>query len=150
MITRTIQATGLKSYDMSLAINRGQRAFNKLLKTCLGHHGLTISQWSLLGKLYESTFLRPYEAAELLGAAPALLSKVIKFLQAEGYITCQVLEDDERGKVLALTPSGKSLVEQVEFKLEKCLNDQLGSQKAGDLQVYFGVSEFIARNVRHH
>ncbi len=146
----TIQDIGLASYQMSLSINRAQRAFNTLMKTCLGHHGLTIPEWSVLGNLYEVSSIRPVEMAGSLGVKPPFIAKLIAGLSDKQLICCESFADDERGKTIRLTDKGRLLVEEVEVKLEYCLNNQLGEIEKSDLNTFFALNNYIAANVRHH
>lgn len=146
----TVQNLGLASYQMSLSINRAQRAFNTLMKTCLGHHGLTIAEWSVLGSLYEAGSVRPLEVASSLGVKPPFVAKLITALADKQLIVCETFPDDERGKTMRLTEKGRLLVQEVEVKLEHCLNGQLGAIEKSDLNTYFALNNYIAANVRHH
>lgn len=142
--------TGLKSYEISLLINRGQRAFNELLKTCLGHNGLTVSQWTLLGQLNSSGAMRPYEVADLLGVRPPFITTLLISLTKMGYIESVPLPDDERSKQIRLTAQGAAKVMTVEQKLEVCISEQLGLLEADDLRTYFAVCDYMMKNVHHH
>lgn len=146
----TTQNLSLASYQMSLSINRAQRAFNTLMKTCLSHHGLTIPEWSVLGYLYEASSMRPLEVASSLGVKPPFIAKLITVLSDKQLITSELFPDDERGKVIRLTEQGRTLVQEVEVKLEHCLNGQLGAIEKSDLQLFFELNNYIAANVRHH
>lgn len=141
---------GLKSYEISLLINRGQRAFNELLKTCLSHNGLTVPQWSLLGQLQVEGAMRPNHVAKLLGVRPPFITTIIVSLTKLGYIETVPFPDDERSKQIRLTQKGIKKVKAVEAKLEVCLNDQLGSLEKNDLNTYFQVCNYMMKHVRHH
>lgn len=145
-----VQKLGLASYEMSVSINLAQRAFRELLKTCLGHHGLTIPQWTLLGKLYVAGSIRPVSVAQFLGIKPPYVAKLISTLEEQKLITSEQFPDDGRGKAITLTLEGKALVDRVEGMLEACLNEQLGGLKHDDLKTYFMLTQYIAQNVRHH
>lgn len=141
---------GFKSYEISLLINRGQRAFNELLKTCLGHNGLTVPQWVLLGQLNKSGAMRPNEVAELLGVRPPFISTILQALTTMQFIESVPFPDDERSKQIQLTAVGTEKVRAVEAKLEVCINEQLGSLEESDLSTYFSVCDYMMKNVRHH
>lgn len=141
---------GLMSYQISLSINRGQRAFNDLLSLCLKHNDLTVPQWSVLGQLYTRGALRPHSIAQHIGVKPPFASTVLQQLSEQGFIEAVICPDDERGKELKLTPSGHAKVETVEKKLVICIDQQLGEIETEDLQKFFSVSNYMAQKVRHH
>jgi DNA-binding MarR family transcriptional regulator len=144
-----IKNLGLPSYEMSTSITLAQRAFGQLLKTCLGHHGLTIPQWTLLGQLYKSGPMRPISASQLLGIKPPYVAKLINELEVQGILTTVLFDDDGRGKSIMLTVKGEELIAEVEVKLEKCINEQLKGLEQADLETYFRLSKYIASNVKH-
>jgi DNA-binding MarR family transcriptional regulator len=148
--TTVVQQLGLASYDMSTSINLAQRAFRELLRTCLRHHGLTIPQWTLLGKLYVTGQIRPMHIAKLLNIKPPYIAKLLSELEKRDIIQSTEFADDGRGKALSLTAQGTELVEYVEIQLSACLNEQLGGLHADDLKVYFLLTQYIATNVRHN
>ncbi len=146
----TISAiTELKSYEISLLINRGQRAFNELLKTCLGHNGLTVSEWTLLGQLTNSGDMRPNELADFLGVRPPFITTLQISLTKKGFIESVPVPDDERSKQIRLTGQGSMKVAVVEKKIEVCINEQLSSLESSDLNTYFAVCDYMMKNVRH-
>lgn len=145
-----IQQLGLTSYEMSTSINLAQRAFKELLKTCLGHHGLTIPQWSLLGYLYKHESARPAQVANILGIKASYIAKIITELTVNELIESTAFPDDGRGKTIRLTDAGIERVRHTEQMLEECLNDQLGDLKKHDLLTYFTLTDYIAQNVQHH
>jgi DNA-binding MarR family transcriptional regulator len=144
-----VEDLGLASYDMSISINLAQRAFRELLGTCLSHHGLTIPQWTLLGKLYTSGQIRPVHVAKLLNIKPPYITKLITGLEKQKIIESIEFADDGRGKAICLTQKGTDLVTYVETHLSTCLNEQFGELDKDDLKIYFLLSKYIAANVRH-
>ncbi len=149
-MTTTILKTGLQSYEISLLVNRGQRAFNGLLKTCLAHNQLTVSEWALLGQLSQQATLRPTEIASLLGVKGPFVTKIMETLAAKGHIEYLDSPDDDRGKRIQLTTKGMKKVEIVEAKLQVCIEHQLGDLRNQQLATYFQVCDYISNNVRHH
>jgi MarR family transcriptional regulator for hemolysin len=139
----TFDSLGLTSYQMSVSINAAQRAFNVLLKTCLSHHNLTIPQWVVLGMIDKNNVVRPMVIAKQLGMKPPYIAKLLNGLVIDGFIVSSQYADDERGKTIRLSATGRELIDQVEPQLADCLREVHAS-------TFFAVSEFIAQNVRHH
>ncbi len=144
-----IKQLGLTSYEMSTSVGLAHRAFNALLKTCLSHYNLTMSQWKLLGHLYTNGVSRPYRIASILETKPSMVAKILSELQNMDLVVVEVHPDDERGKSILLNETGTRLVEQVESKLEVCLNDQFKSLDRRDVETYFSLTRYIAQNVHH-
>ena len=143
------ESIGLASYQISLSVNRGQRAFNDLLSLCLKHNDLTVPQWSILGQLYSTGAMRPHTIAKEIGVKPPFASTVLQQLTQNSYIEATMCPDDERGKEVQLTDKGTAKVESVEKKLVVCIDEQLGDLATADLQNFFSVSNYMAANVRH-
>lgn len=141
---------GLTSYEASLLINKSYKAFNTLLKTCLSHHGLTIPEWSLLGRLCHEGSLRPGEAAAYLGVTAPFASTLVQTLTQQGLIDVAVYADDERSKILTLTTAGKAKVAHVEPLLQACLNGQFTQLEQRSLEDYFTTAAYMAQHVAHH
>ena len=135
---------------MSVSIGLAQRAFKTLLATCLGHQGLTIPKWTLLGYLYRNGSTRPFEAARKLGMKPPYIAKLLPQLESEGLIVMVNFADDGRGKSISLSAEGRKLVEQVEVMLIRCINDQLKDVSQDDIRTYFEMTQYISNNVKHH
>src|SRR5262249_33536802 len=105
-------------------MTRAHKAFHQLLATCLGHHGLTVPQWSLLGQLPRHGELRPQRAAKLLGVKASFITGLITELEQQGLVDSVTYADDERGKQLSLSVAGRHKVAAVEPQLLECLNTQ--------------------------
>lgn len=145
-----MQGTGLQSHEMFIAVNRANRAFSELLRTCLSHHDLTIPQWGILGHLYTCQQARPSSIATFLGVKAPFVAKTCADLESAGYIESTPFPDDERGKMLRLTATGHNLVETVEPMLQHCIHEQLSDIDQDQLKSYFSLNHHIAHNVHHH
>lgn len=147
---QAFSSLGMSSFEASLLINKSQKAFNSLLKTCLGHHGLTIPTWSLLGCLYHHKSATPGEVATFMGVKAPFASTLVNTLVKDGFVSVQVYEDDERSRLLSLTKAGKAKVEHVEPLLHDCLNGQFQHLGMQNLQDYFATASYMVDNVKHH
>jgi DNA-binding MarR family transcriptional regulator len=135
---------------MITTVNRASRAFSDLLTTCLSHHDLTIPAWGVLGYLSSHTQARPIEIAKFLGVKPPFVAKMLSHLETRTYISTSRFPDDERGKMIQLTQTGKDLVEMVEPQLQHCLHEQFHGVDDSQLVSYFSFNNYIADNVHHH
>lgn len=140
----------MRSHEMLTSVNRASRALSDLLRTCLSHHGLTIPQWTLLGRLFSEKQVRPVDIAKFLGVKPPFVAKILAELETQDYIQSVPFPDDERGKTIQLTAAGIQLVEHVEPMLQDCLNGQFSGVNKQDLDTYFSLNSYIAQRVSHH
>lgn len=140
----------LKSHEIITDLNRANRAFSDLLRTCLSHHGLTIPEWGILGHLHVTHHVRPGEIAKFLGVKPPFVAKILAQLESQNLITVMPYPDDERGKVVKLTESGTTLVNTIEPQLQHCLHIQFQGVNDKDIATYFSLNHYIADNVHHH
>ncbi len=79
----------------------------------LARHDITEQQWRVLRVLAETG---PLEATELAGRAsilPPSLTRIIKALEERQLITRNRVKDDGRRALLAITPSGVALIEDL-------------------------------------
>ena len=79
----------------------------------LARHDITEQQWRVLRVLAETG---PLEATELAGRAsilPPSLTRIIKALEERRLITRNRVKDDGRRALLAITPSGVALIEDL-------------------------------------
>lgn len=140
----------MTSAQVAMSISQSQRAMHKLLSTCLGHHGLNVAQWMMLGVLSDGP-QTPTAMAKLLEIKTPYVTMLIKQLKALNDVVTEVNSaKDTRTKTLALSEHGVEFVARIEAKLQVCIQRELAQNIAPvDLQTYFTVSDYIAKNVKH-
>lgn len=66
----------------------------------------SVAEWALLRELHKRTQAAPGELADYLGLTRGAVSKIIDKLEAKGWIRADVIEGDNRYRLLSLTRSG--------------------------------------------
>ncbi len=138
----------IKSVNMSLTLNRSQRAFNQLLRTCLHHNGLTSPEWYALGMLRENPLAVSDLSSRLL-LQDSYTTRLVKKLIASGFVQIIHNPDDGRVKILKLSDEGSNKLDAVEIRISHCLQENLTDVDERDLEAYMKVSEYIADNFKH-
>jgi DNA-binding MarR family transcriptional regulator len=139
---------GIKSYQTMLTVIQSQQSLKQMLSICLGHYGLTMMQWLVIGVLVDQP-QKPISIARYIGVTPPYVTLILNQINELGYITTTIIEDDERSKIIVISPEGESLALKVEEKLMSCIEREMGGLPAKDLTNFFQVSDYIAKNVRH-
>jgi DNA-binding MarR family transcriptional regulator len=144
----TFEKIGIKSYETMLAVTQSQQSLKQMLSICLGHYNLSMMQWLVIGVLIDRS-QKPIDIAKRIGVSPPYVTLILNQINELGYITKTVIEDDERSKIVVISPQGKALALKVEKKLMSCIEREMGGLPAEDLSNFFQVSDYIAKNVRH-
>jgi DNA-binding MarR family transcriptional regulator len=137
----TFKNLGIKSYETMLIVNQSQQSLKQMLSICLGHYGLTMMQWLVIGVLIEQP-QKPIDIARHIGVTLNQIKKL-------GYVTKTLIEDDGRSKIIVISSEGKALALEIEKKLMSCIEREMGDLPAQDLSNFFQVSDYIAKSVRH-
>ncbi|OWT53962.1 MarR family winged helix-turn-helix transcriptional regulator [Candidimonas nitroreducens] len=72
--------------------------------------GLTVTEWRILGSLFEGEGETVGVLAELAVTKQPTLSKVLPGLEAEGYVTLKSSRADRRQTLVKITPKGSRLI----------------------------------------
>lgn len=96
-----------------MTLLRAREVIMAHFRPMLARHDITEQQWRVLRVLAETGTL---EATELAGRAsilPPSLTRIIKALEERRLITRNRVKDDGRRALLAITPSGVALIEDL-------------------------------------
>jgi len=77
------------------------------------NHQLTLPQWRALAQLAHNDSLSQVTLAGLVEADPMTLSGIIDRMEAKNLVERVPDPDDNRAKLIRLTPEGRALVEQM-------------------------------------
>jgi DNA-binding MarR family transcriptional regulator len=144
----TFKNLGIKSYETMLIVNQSQQSLKQMLSICLGHYGLTMMQWLVIGVLIEQP-QKPIDIARHIGVTPPYITMTLNQIKKLGYVTKTLIEDDGRSKIIVISSEGKALALEIEKKLMSCIEREMGDLPAQDLSNFFQVSDYIAKSVRH-
>ncbi|MBY4676033.1 MarR family winged helix-turn-helix transcriptional regulator [Marinobacterium arenosum] len=100
--------------QLCFAIYSTSLTLNKLYKPLLQQLGLTYPQYLIMLVLWEQDDITLSQLSKRLGQDMGALSPVIKRLEAQGLITRQRSEADDRKIHLRLTEEGQALQQQAE------------------------------------
>jgi homoprotocatechuate degradation regulator HpaR len=98
--------------SLSIALLRTREAVMGHFRTHLADLGLTEQQWRVLRVLGETTEIDAGELAERACILPASLSRILKSLQQDKYITTRTHAEDGRRTLVALAMRGEKLLAQ--------------------------------------
>ena len=99
--------------SLPMALLRAREVIMVHFRPMLARHDVTEQQWRVLRVLGEAGPLDATELAERASILPPSLTRIIKALQARKFITRSKVKDDGRRAVLAATPAGLALIEDL-------------------------------------
>ena len=94
------------------ALYSTSRAITKAYKPLLSPLKLTYPQYVVMMALWEDDNIMISQLADITGIGNATLSPLLKRLESIGYLERRFQTDDERQKLLRLTPDGKALAKK--------------------------------------
>lgn len=106
-------------------LQHNARMMRTILATRLLEHGLYAGQDAVLLKLAEEDGLPPGILAQRLGVRPPTVTKTISRLQAQGFVTKQASESDQRQTHVFLTDQGHDVIRVIEKLVRKTEKDCL-------------------------
>ncbi len=101
------------------------RMMRTILAMRLLEHGLYAGQDAVLLKLAEEDGLPPGILAQRLGVRPPTITKTVSRLQAQGFVTRQASESDQRQTHIFLTDRGHDVIRIIEKLVRKTEKDCL-------------------------
>ncbi len=137
----------LPTYVTSTTQTKAYRLLREHVYAVLSEYELTPTHWSMLGIITEARDgVRHVEIADMLHIKPPLVTALTKRLLEQGMIRSVQNQFDARAKLLALTPTGKHLVKNVEASMSKALNKLLVGLTEQDMMTYQKVLTTIISN----
>jgi DNA-binding MarR family transcriptional regulator len=100
----------IRDHCLCLHAQRAARTLARRFDEALRPLGLTSGQFSLLTSLNRPEPARMGSVAAVLGMDRTTLTAALKPLQQRGLIDVAVDPDDQRGRIVTLTPSGLALL----------------------------------------
>jgi DNA-binding MarR family transcriptional regulator len=96
----------------------------------------TFAALFILEGLKENEAIRMTELAQLVGTTPPTVTKVIKDLEARGFVDRTAHEWDGRVGLLSLTPEGRQVAEAIARTRLEALQQVLGAWNDDDLEQF--------------
>lgn len=120
-----------------------QNKINGVLK----QYGLNMTQWIILGRLREnSKGLRTTDLARFIHVEVPLITMVSQPLMGRGLIDTAQAANDKRAKLLRITDRANELMEDVENRLQKQIQDIMKGISAQELNTYFKVLQTMVQS----
>lgn len=122
-----------------------QRASSNLVER-IGPYDLTAPQFATLSRLYERGTLSQNLLGRLVAMEPANIRDVVLRLKKRRLVTTRRDPDDGRLILVALTASGRSLIEQLLPVEIECTARTLAKFNANDKRVLYDLLSRLAEN----
>ena len=141
-IQRTIQ---LATYEAGMLQAAAYRNLSSFLTNALKSSNITISEWSLLGVLATVGHSRPSDIAAAMDVKTPMATRLIQSLVEKDLVMEKKVSSDQRGKLIALTPAGKDLLDNEELVIRAAMQEYLSGVAREDLISYLKVMEYLAK-----
>ena len=99
--------------SLPMALLRAREVVMAHFRPMLARHDITEQQWRALRELAESGPLEATELANRASILPPSLTRIIKALEERSFITRNKVKGDGRRAMLAISPSGLALIEEL-------------------------------------
>lgn len=120
-----------------------QTRINSVLK----QYGLNMTQWIILGRLKEKrSGLRTTDLARFMHVEVPLVTMVSQPLMGRGLIDSSKVSHDKRAKLLRITDRANELMDTVETRLQKQLQDVMGNISNQEMSTYFKVLQTMMQS----
>ena len=141
-------APTLPTYKSGLLWGTANRVFRIKVAEALAKFDLAMTEWALLGKLYES---RPKgvhlaDIASALSVEPPLITTMVSQLENKGFVVRKEDVRDRRAKFIHLTEKGSELVPRVEEAMQKTFDDILNNVSEAERISFLSVLQSIVKN----
>ena len=99
--------------SLPMALLRAREVIMSHFRPMLARHDITEQQWRVLRVLAESGPLEATELANRASFLPPSLTRIIKAMEERQFITRNRVKDDGRRALLAISPDGVALIEEL-------------------------------------
>lgn len=98
---------------LPIALLRAREAVMERFRPLLGAHDVTEQQWRVLRVLQEAGETDATQLADAASLLPPSLTRMVRSLEARGFITLRKDPNDGRRSLIALTDAGKGFLRKV-------------------------------------
>lgn len=127
-------------------LRRAARGVTRVYDDALQGIGLTVAQFSLLRHLVRLEQPSISALAEAMGLDRSTLGRNLRLLQAEGLVELQGDAEDQRNRLVRLSPAGRERLEQGTAPWEAAqrrMFERLGEERRGQLMALLGELEVL-------
>jgi DNA-binding MarR family transcriptional regulator len=141
-------STQLPTYKSGLLWAKTYRILRLKVSETLQKYQLTMTEWALLGKLFESkeNGVHLADIAAALGVEPPLVTTMVSQLEKKGLLGRKEDIRDRRAKYIYLTDQGKELVPQVEETMQTTIGELMKGLSEEEVTTFLRVLSVIAKN----
>ena len=138
------QSPLLSTYSAGILQSKAYRSLTNFMNDYLQPHGLSLSEWKLLGLLDEHKHLAPSEIAETIGIKLPVATRLLGQMDGKGLLSRASARSDKRMVKVTITPKGKKLAKDLEASLRQAMGEFLGDINRQDLNTYLKVLDKLA------
>jgi DNA-binding MarR family transcriptional regulator len=125
-------------------LTRSVRFFRRILKEESRVRDLTQAQYNVLRELQQEGPQRMSELANVLELSNGATTGLVERLEARKLVARQAAEGDGRGVVVALTPEGRQLLEEVQREIKAAMARVLGALSVPERHMAVGGVQALA------
>jgi DNA-binding MarR family transcriptional regulator len=126
----SVDLSKITTYQSGVIQSTAHRLLKKHTDDCLREHGLTTMQWFVVGSIYDmgDKGIRITDLAKKIDTTLSFLTHSINLLESRGILVRMSHEEDNRAKMVAVSPKFKSKCPVIEADLRKKLRKSLYSR----------------------
>ncbi len=138
-VPRPVSPVRIRHFTRSLPMSllRARESVMRHFRPALRRSGLTEQQWRVLRALMTRPGMEVSELAEATFLLGPSLSRILRDLDSLGLITRRLDDGDQRRSIIALSPRGEALIEQISPESEAIyaeITRRFGAQRLAELQ----------------
>ena len=136
---RPVSPVRIRHFTRSLPMSllRARESVMRHFRPALRRNGMTEQQWRVLRALMTRPGMEVSELAEATFLLGPSLSRILRDLDSLGLITRRHDDADQRRSIIALSPRGEALIEQISPESEAIyaeITRRFGAQRLAELQ----------------
>lgn len=138
----------LPTYVSGLLWAKANRAFRLRIGSSLEKYSLTLTEWALLGRLYESKSngVHLADLAAALSVEPPLVTTMVSGLEKKGLVLRKEDIRDRRAKFIYLTEKGRAIVPEIEENVQQAVQKLLSGLTSEQIVACQQVLSAIVKN----
>jgi MarR family transcriptional regulator for hemolysin len=145
----TMKISELNTYSAVVLQSRAHRAIKAHLSESLKAHGITMMQWSIIGLVADAgeQGMRISDLAHALDTSLAFITTSVNVLEAKGFVARAGHSQDNRAKIVRLSPDFAPKVGAIEADLKARQKDHLYDGISDkELDAYLNVLRHLAKS----
>lgn len=133
------------SYNFSILQGKAYKTIQNCITKCLVKYNLSLSEWKVLGQLYDNKNLRVADLSVILGYDASLITNLIDSLESKGLIQRIASKTDLRVKQIMLTEKARLHIPEIESEIWKIVLLLLEKITQKELKAYLKTLQAIIK-----